>query len=338
MLWDILKKSVEWIAGWFKRHLLIGTALFLFLLYVLFELVTTFVVVCRDAYITTDIVVVAPEVSGPMLNLGVTNDQALQEGALLFSIEPEPFQIELDSQNAALGLARAELEQARDRIRVMKSEIEAKQADLDDASENRQRGLELLKRGAVAQETFDNLQRNFQVAAAALAQSQASKVVAEQTIAVQSAQVRQIETAVAKAKYELTRTQVRSPVSGRVAPFQVRAGSFLEAGKPVLAIVKSDHWRIVANLSERHLSGLEPGHQVWFSLGSDPWRIHRGRIRSIAPGIARSPNAVNVLPFVETNTDWIRLPRRFPIEIDIGDLPSTRRLFMGADATVWWIK
>jgi membrane fusion protein, multidrug efflux system len=326
------------LSAWLRKHLLVSTALFLLFLYVLFEIVTTFFVVCRDAYITTDIVLVAPEVSGPMVNLGVANDQAVESGTPLFSIEPEPFKIELDRQNAASGLARAELLQARDRLGVLKSDLEAKKADLDDARDNRQRGLDLLKSGAMAQQAFDNLERNFQVARAAQNQAQASSVVAEQGIAVQEAQIKQIETAVAKANYELARTQVRSPVSGRIAPFQVRAGSFLEAGKPVLAIVKSDQWRIVANLSERHLSGLEPGHQVWFSIGSDPWRIHQGRIRSIAPGIARSASTIEVLPYIETNTDWIRLPRRFPIEIDVGDLPANRRLFMGADATVWLLK
>jgi multidrug efflux system membrane fusion protein len=63
-----------------------------------------------------------------------------------------------------------------------------------------------------------------------------------------------------------------------------------------------------------------------------------GRIRSIAPGVSRSADLVNVLPYVEPRTDWIRLPRRFPVEIYLSDLPAKKDLFLGSNATVWWIQ
>jgi membrane fusion protein, multidrug efflux system len=325
------------VMGFIKRHVLIGTCLAIFLVYFLYEVVTAYVVVCRDAYVTADIVFIAPEVSGPMLARQVSDDQQVSKGTLLFSIDPQPFQIELDSRNAALNLAKANLTRAQDRLALTRSDIEAKQASFDEASKNRERGLELLKEHVVSQETVDNLERSFQVAQAALEQSRTAKVVAEQDVAVQSAEVKQVGTAVAKAEWELNRTQVRSPVSGRIAPFQLRPGTYLEAGKSVLAVITSDNWRVVANLTERHLSGLKVGREVWFSIGSQPWQIHVGHIRSIAPGVARSATSSNALPYVEPTTEWIRLPRRFPVEIDLGDLPEENRLFMGANATVWWI-
>jgi membrane fusion protein, multidrug efflux system len=332
-----LRKMVNGLTAWMRRHLLLSTVLGIFLAYAVYEVVTTFAVVCRDAYVATDIVVVAPEVSGPMLSLEVSNDQVVQTGALLFTIDPKPFQIELNRQKANLQLAQANLMEARDRLGLTQSDIKAKQATLDEASKNQERGLELQKNNVLSQEAVDNLQRSFQLASAALNQSRAAQVVAEQAITVQADVVKQVETEVARAEYELSRTKIRSPVNGRVAPFQLRPGSFLEAGKSVLAIVTADNWRVVANLTERHLSGLAVGQRVWFMIGSDPWRVHAGRVRSIAPGISRSATAVNVLPYVEPTTEWIRLPRRFPVEIDIGDLPKNKRLFTGANATVWWI-
>jgi multidrug efflux system membrane fusion protein len=74
------------------------------------------------------------------------------------------------------------------------------------------------------------------------------------------------------------------------------------------------------------------------SIGSDPWRIYTGHIRSIAPGVSRSANAVDVLPYVQPATEWIRLARRFPVEIDFSDLPDKKDLFLGSNATVWWIQ
>jgi membrane fusion protein, multidrug efflux system len=75
--------------------------------FVLYEFVTTFVIVCRDAYITTDIALIAPDVGGPMKSLEVSNAQAVQMGELLFTIDPEPFQIKADRQKAALEVGQA---------------------------------------------------------------------------------------------------------------------------------------------------------------------------------------------------------------------------------------
>ena len=332
--------AITWsrLTAWVKRHLLLSTAIGILLGYIIYELVTTVLVVCRDAYVTTDIVVIAPEVSGPMLTLGVTDNEPVQVGTLLFTIDPVPFKIELDRENAALELVRANLTGAKDRLALAESDIAAKAASFDDAATNRERGLELLKEQVVSQETVDNLERAYKVARAQLDQSRAAKVVAEQEVAVQSAQVQQVEAAVAKAQWELTRTEVKSGVKGRVAPFVIRPGSFLQAGKSVLAIVTTNNWRVIANLPERHLSNLRAGQQVWLSIGSDPWQVHEGRIRSIAPGVSRSDLATTALPYVEPVTEWIRLPRRFPVEIDLGDLPEKNLLYTGANATVWWIQ
>ena len=333
-----LKNRLSVLIAWLKRHPLIGTALGLFLVYLAYEFCTTFLVVCRDAYVTADMVTVAPEVSGPMLSLAVTDNQAVDKGDLLFSIDPQPYQIELDREKAALTLAQANLSGAKDRLALAQNDIDAKKATFDDATINRDRGLELLKENVVSQETVDNLQRSFKVAEAELAHTRGARVVAEQDIAIQNAEVQRVDAAVAKAEWELGKTQIKSPARGRVAPFQIRPGTFLEVGKSVLAIVTADNWRIMANLPERHLSGLELGQPVWVLMGSDPWRIYTGHIRSISPGVSRSANAVNVLPYVESRTEWIRLPRRFPVEIYLNDLPGKKDLFLGSNATVWWIQ
>lgn len=334
----LLRNRLSALIAWLKRHPLIGTALALFLVYVAYEFCTTFLVICRDAYLTADIVAVAPEVSGPMLRLAVVDNQSVASGDLLFTIDSRPYQIELDREKATLALAQANLSGAKDRLALAQNNIDGKEATFDDATINRDRGLQLLKENVVSQETVDNLQRSFKVAQAELAQSRAAKVVAEQDVVVQNAEVQRVETAVAKAEWELSKTQIKSPARGRVAPFQIRPGTFLEVGKSVLAIVTADNWRIMANLPERHLSGLQIGQPVWVSIGSDPWRIYTGHIRSIAPGVARSANAVNVLPYVEPTTEWIRLPRRFPVEINLSDLPDKKDLFLGSNATVWWIQ
>jgi multidrug resistance efflux pump len=120
-----LKNRLSVLTAWLKRHPLIGAALALFLVYLAYEFCTTFLVFCRDAYVTANIVAVAPEVSGPMLRLAVTDTQSIAAGDLLFTIDPEPYQIELDRQNAALALAQANLGGAKDRLALAQTNIDA---------------------------------------------------------------------------------------------------------------------------------------------------------------------------------------------------------------------
>jgi multidrug efflux system membrane fusion protein len=326
------------IVQWFKNHLVVGTLLTLLIVYVLYELLSGVLVYSRDAYITTDVIVVAPEVSGPLAALAVKDNQVVQRGELLIKINPEPFQLDLDRLQADLELARANAEKAKEEVQIASDRIASQQAQFDDAKVAFERATELRKSGDIAQQTLDDAQRTYEVAVARLEAARASRVIAAREVSVQSAMVNGAAAAVARAKYDLDRTVIVAPVSGRVAPLIVRVGDYLTAGRPVVAIVSDENWRLVVNLPERHLKGLKVGQGVYCYIGSDPWRIHRGKIRSIAPGVARSIDPSQVLPYVNLSTDWIRLPRRFPVEIDLGDLPKKERLFVGSDANVFYAR
>jgi membrane fusion protein, multidrug efflux system len=322
----------------FTKHPVASVCGALILLYVLFELVAQVFVYCRDAYVTTDIVFVAPEVSGPVWNLPISDNQKIEMGAILFTIDREPFELALQKEESALELAKASLGKVEDQLGMATSEIQLSQASLTDAGKTRDRILELSKEGAVSQQALNDAQKEYEVALAKVHEADNTRLVSVQNVVVQNAAVRQAEAAVAKANFELRKTTVYAPVAGRIAPLRIRPGQFIQTGAPAVAVVSSKDWRVVANLPQRHLAGLVVGQKVWFTIGSDPWHFHSGKVRSIAPGISRSPQALEVLPYVAPTTDWIRLPRRFPVEIDIGALPEREQLFQGADATVWMIK
>ncbi len=207
-----------------------GPAAAVLIAYALFEVITLRVVICRDAYVAADMVVISPEVNGPMLTLNVSDDQVVVVGAPLFTIDPKPFSIEVDRQTAAVALAEAGLARARDQLTA--AAMEARPAEYTNAVRNRDRGVELAKGGDLAPEALDKLQREVQVPSANLDAARAAKLGAQQDIEAQGAGVRGAEVALAKATFDLSRTQVSSPVAGRVAPFQLRPGSYLDAGKP----------------------------------------------------------------------------------------------------------
>jgi membrane fusion protein, multidrug efflux system len=325
------------ILKWYRNHTVVGTLLTLVLLYTLYELVSGILVYSRDAYITADVIAVAPQVSGPLAVLAVKDNQLVRQGDLLIKINPEPFQLDLDRLQASLELARANVEKAKEEVAMASDRIASQQAQLEDAKMAFERATELRKSGDIAAQALDDSRRTYDVALALLEVARNARATAQQEISVQSAAVSGAIAAVARAKYDLDRTIIVAPVSGRVAPLIVRAGDYLTAGRSVIAIVSDDNWRLVVNLPERHLRGIKVGQTVYCYIGTDPWRIHPATVRSIAPGVARSIDPSGVLPYVDLTADWIRLPRRFPVEIDLGNLPKKQRLFVGSDASIFYV-
>jgi multidrug efflux system membrane fusion protein len=325
------------IVSWFKNHLVVTTLIALVILYAVYELLSGVFVYSRDAYITTDVIGLAPEVSGPLTELKVKDNQIVHVGDVIIRINPEPFRLDLDRVQAGYELAKANVERAKEQVAIAADRVTSRNAQLDDAKIAFERATELRKSGAVAQQVLDDARRAYDVATAELEAAGTFRVAAEQEVLVQSADVLGAKAAVARAQYNLDRTVIVAPVSGHVAPLIVRVGDYLNAGRPVVAIVSDQNWRLVVNLPERHLQGLKIGQRVLCLIGSDPWRLHKGKVRSIAPGVARSLDPSQVLPFVELTTDWIRLPRRFPVEIDLGDLPKKQRLFVGSNANIFYV-
>ena len=329
-----LRLTRKKVLSWVRQHILIALVAALVATYALFWEFTQFFVFCRDAYVKTDVVQVAPEVSGPILKLEVGDNDWVVANSILFQIDPEPFQIALSTQQAALALAQADLEKSQRQVGLAESQLAAREATLTDAQRTMDRIAELFKGGETSAMTMDNARKAYNVASADVHEAQSARAVALQEIVVQGAVVAQAKAGVAKADFELRKTTVRAPVSGQVAPLKVRLGAYVSSGVVAIAIVSSQNWRVVANLPERNLLGLKVGRKVWFSVRSDPWRFHQGTVRSISTGISRSSESLQALPYVEPAVDWIRLPRRFPVEIDLGKLPESQQLYQGADASV----
>ena len=69
-----------------------GTLLALF---VLWEVTTYFVAYTDDAYVRSDLVAVAPEITGPIIAVHIVDNQEVKKGDKLVSIDPVPFQLEV---------------------------------------------------------------------------------------------------------------------------------------------------------------------------------------------------------------------------------------------------
>ncbi len=278
------------------RRLVLGIS-FIAALFALWQVLTTVFAYTDDAYVTSDLIPIAPQVGGVIVSLEIADNQAVRKGDLLAKIDDTPFRLELESRKAALRAATAAL---------------------------------AIDQGNPPVSTDDKIGSG-QIAEAPAAAERVSTGIAE---AVRTAAVAEAQAAFKLAEWRLSQTEIRAPADGIVNNLTVGVGEMASAGRPLIGIVKSDAWRIVANYKENYVDGLKPGERAWVWIDTHPWRLYRARIEGVARGIGRSPEETGLLPYVAPTTGWIRLKRRFPVTLSLVDPPPDLTLYMGADARV----
>jgi multidrug resistance efflux pump len=285
-----------------------------------------------DAYLTSDLVSVTPEVTGPVEAVHVTDNQWVTRETPLFTIDPAPFRLELDRARALEAEAKAQLPIDQAQLDYLGSEAEAASASARLSNANLSRDTPLSRTGAVSAETLDARRAEQAESEAHVQAAQAAVVRASETLRFHQVAVASAHAATGLAEWRLSRTQVVAPVDGHVTHLVLQRGDMVSPDHPAIAVVDAHAWRVEANYKEYYLRHLVPGHTAWVWLDSHPWRLYRARIQGIAHGISREPGGEALLPYVSPSVDWIRLQRRIPVRIILQDSPGVDGLIMGTDA------
>ena len=316
-------------SGLFRPVLGLVIVVFLF---VVWRILTSYVIYTDDAYVRSDLVALAPQVTGHLAVISVVDDQEVRRGDLLAQIDPTPFQLAVNSTQAALQGANAEAKAAQDATTAAQDQLDKANAVLPDAEITEQRAASLGREGFASGAVQDNALAALRGAQAGVANRQAMLATAQAQFAAKQSAVALAQANLATAQWQLARTSIHAPVDGIVTNFNLQLGDTAQADVPLIGIVAARDWRIIANVKQGYLSGLHPGDTAWVWLDADPGRFFRARVRSIGRAISRQQGDDGLLPYVAPTTDWIRLQHRFPVTLDLVNPPPGLVLYMGADA------
>ncbi|MCQ1058039.1 HlyD family secretion protein [Photobacterium sp. ZSDE20] len=250
----------------------------------------------RDGQIRAQIIQVTPRVTGPIINLPISDNSEVKAGDVLFEIDPRTYK-------AALAKSKASLVQA--------------QAQLNKAQDEAKRGHSLSRRqpGSISQLTLSQLNNAVESAQAGVMVAKAAREEAE---------------------LNLGFTKVTAPVDGFITNLTLRVGSQVVANQPVVALVDKNSFWIEGFFKETDIQDVTPGEQAVVTLMAYRNQPLQGRVDSIGYGIAHQDGStgVSLLPNVNPNFQWIRLAQRIPVRITLDDLPETIQLRVGATASV----
>ena len=178
-------------------------------------------------------------------------------GQLLFTIQPDEYEASLQSAQAMLDKASADLYLAKSdtSIDVSRSQLAQERADLEKSVRNLARYRPLAAERAVTQVDLDSAIAAEQVAQSKVAGAQTKIRDGElqQRVAIAQAQadVEQHAASLRKAQLNLSYTQIRSPVSGIIGFLKIDKGNVVGSDSPPLATVSTiDPMRVLFSVSE----------------------------------------------------------------------------------------
>ena len=252
----------------------------------------------RDAYVRANVIGIAPRVPGPIIEIPIKDNQPVKKGDLLFRIDPRTFQ-------AALDQAQGQLEQT--------------EAKLTDLEANAKRAVELLNQNVISREQYDDQVQTFEAAKADVAAARA---------------------AVENARLNLEFSTVVSPVDGYLTNINTSPGTYVAAGQQLLALVDTSTFWVAAYFKETQINHVQPGDQVRITLMGHNDQPFDGEVVSTAWGIYVQDGSTagnEMLPDVPQTIDWVRLPNRFPVRVQITGQPPVP-LRIGQTASVAVVK
>ncbi len=169
------------------------------------------------------------------------------------------------------ALAKIDDRPIHDQVRQAQAAVDQARANVENAELSLQRNQKLLDRGIAAQKDFED------------ARTQA---------AVNRALLNQAEAALSLAQLNLTRTDVRSPLTGMVVKRLLSAGEQVDgtAAQPIFEVANTSEVELYGNVSALYLEKIRVGQALSISTDAFPGKVFQSHIVAISPAVDPATN------------------------------------------------
>ncbi|MDD2091001.1 HlyD family secretion protein [Pseudomonas guariconensis] len=298
-----------------------------------------------NAYVQGEITRISSQLGARIDNVLVEDNQHVTKGELVVHLERADFELAVERARAALATREAEREQAQSRLTQQGSLIAAGQAQVaaNQATFNRSqldlnRAQALRKPGFVSEERVTTLSAESHVARSQVDKAQADLQSQRQQVNTLSADLKRLDaqianarTDLAQAELNLSRCEIRAPISGTIGQRNARNGQVVQAGAYLLSIVPDEDIWVQANFKETQIGRMHPGQRAELVFDSYPDTPIEGKVDSL---FAASGAQFSLLPPDNATGNFTKVVQRIPVKLTFAaDNPLHGRIRPGMSVT-----
>jgi membrane fusion protein (multidrug efflux system) len=285
-----------------------------------------------DAYIASREFSIAPEVSGYITAVPVTDNEHVTAGQVIARIDDRTYRSALNQAEAQVVAAQANIGNIDAQLTVQEAQIDADRAQLSQQQASLVFAQQQATRYQYLAQTIAGTVQAAQQYTSQLHQQQAAVDSAQATLKLAQRQTEALKAQHASAAASLTQakaqreqaqlnlsyTTVTADQAGRVVQLGAAVGQYVQPGTNLTMFVPDDVW-VSANFKETQLDHMRPGQPVTLNIDAYSERTIRGHVASVQPG---SGTAFSLLPAQNATGNWVKIVQRVPVKLVMDNPPS----------------
>lgn len=292
-----------------------------------------------QAYVQAYVVGIAAEVTGRIVEVGITDNMQVEAGQILFRIDPERYALAVSEAEAALSSAGQSIGASTATVDAAQAKLVQIKVDRDNLRDQYARASELVKRGVYSRARYDAAKSAYDQAEASVTAAEAELAKAKELLGPSGNDNPQLRAALAgleKARLDLVRTTIRAPSAGVVTNLQLTIGKVVSVGQAAMTFIDAGTIWINAAFKENSLERVAVGNKAELLFDALPGRVFPATVESVGFGVSQGNTDPNTgLPKIQNDSGWVRQAQRFPVRLIMDETQRPKGgLRYGAQTTV----
>ena len=292
----------------------------------------------ENAYVKADLVQVAADVAGRIVDVQVKDHAHVNAGEVMLKIDQEPYKLALDKAEAELDAMRGMVASLRAQFAEAQAELKEAQSKSAFTEAQFARQKQLTTKGVGFAFRFEEADSNQNAAKDRIVgahhkiQRTLAALGGDPKIETDKHPVVREKIAVRdRARLDLERTVIKAPVSGTAVNMRLLPGEQVKVATPMFAIVSDQRIWVEANFKETELTHVRPGQTASIVLDIYPDTTFEAEIDSISPATGAE---FALLPPQNASGNWVKVVQRLPVKLRLQPKGDDQPLRAGMTATV----
>ncbi|RJF55396.1 HlyD family efflux transporter periplasmic adaptor subunit [Serratia inhibens] len=270
-------------------------------------------------------VIVASKAKGRMIERLVERGDDVKGGQAMIQLDSPELMAQLRSAQATRDEAKAQLDQSlhgtrEESIRNLRASLAQAEAEYRNAQNDYNRNLSVAGKGYISKSELDSSRRSRDTA---FQQVQAAKANLDEGVNGDRIELRQQYAAALRAaeenllevKAQTDDLRVLAPVDGEVGPIPAEVGELLNAGSPLVTLIRVPDAYFVFNLREDILAHVRKGDKIQMRVPALQNKMIEAEVRYIAPlGDYATKRATRATGDFDLKTFEVRLYPSQPVD------------------------